>query len=164
MSRFSGDDLHDAHHPFVLVVDSVTVIDETPHDRRIGKRDDHLQYAWPIIRRWRHREGVSQTVLILTDPRDLRHQEPGLMDMKAVVLLIGVDDGPLLGVTEFHGLVDAVLVHDAPIDHENLPVGCPRILQYPAASDRGGPHLIDPPRALNTLTQNLGFGARACSP
>jgi hypothetical protein len=37
-----GGDLDDAHHPLVLVVDGVTVIDEPTNNHRIGKRDDHL--------------------------------------------------------------------------------------------------------------------------
>jgi len=43
MLRCLGDDLDDAHHPFVFMVDSVTVVNETPDDHRISKRDEHLQ-------------------------------------------------------------------------------------------------------------------------
>ena len=48
------DDLDDAHHSLVLMVDGVTVIDEPTYNHRIGKRDYHLQYAWPVIRRRRY--------------------------------------------------------------------------------------------------------------
>ena len=44
----SGDDLDDAHHPFVLVVDGVTVIDEAPDDHGIGKEDVHAAFAAKI--------------------------------------------------------------------------------------------------------------------
>jgi hypothetical protein len=36
----SGDDLDDAHHPLVLVVDGVAVIDEAANDHRVGEGDD----------------------------------------------------------------------------------------------------------------------------
>jgi hypothetical protein len=97
--RGLGDDLDDPHHPLVLVVNRVTVIDETPDDHRIGKRDHHPEHAWPRICGWRYREGVSQTILVLPDPIDLSYQERRLMDMEAVILLISVDDGPLFGIT-----------------------------------------------------------------
>src|SRR4051794_39419426 len=91
----SRNDLDDAHHPLVLVIDRVTVIDETADDHGIRKGNDHFQYARPIGGRRQRREGVAQTVLVLTHAVDLRHQKARLMDVKAVILLIGVDDGPL---------------------------------------------------------------------
>jgi len=41
-SRSSCDHLDNTHHPFVLMVDGMAVIDETPDDHRIGKGDDHF--------------------------------------------------------------------------------------------------------------------------
>jgi len=49
-----GADLDDAHHPLVLMVDGVTVIDEPTDNHRIGKRDHYLQRARALIRRGRH--------------------------------------------------------------------------------------------------------------
>ena len=76
------DDLYDAHHPFVLVIDRVAVVDKAYHNHWIGKRDDHLQDARAVIRRGQHRDRVPQAVLVLTDPVDLRYQEARLVDVK----------------------------------------------------------------------------------
>ena len=46
------------------------------------------------------------------------------MDVKAVILLIGVDDRPFLGVAELDRLIDAIFVNRAAVDHEHLPVRC----------------------------------------
>ena len=48
------DDLDDAHHPLVLMIDRVTVVNETPNDHRIGKGNDQLQYARRTIGRRQH--------------------------------------------------------------------------------------------------------------
>ena len=44
------------------------------------------------------------------------------MDVEAVILLIRVDDRPRLGVPKLYHLIDAVIVHDPPIDHEHAAV------------------------------------------
>jgi len=64
------------------------------------------------------------------------------MDMEAVILLVGIDDSPLLGVAQLHGLVDAIFIHHAPVYHEGVPVG--RFLNIPAsgAGDRRGPQVV----------------------
>jgi hypothetical protein len=45
------DDLDDTHHPFVLVINRMAVVDKAPKDHRVGKWDDHLQHARPVIPR-----------------------------------------------------------------------------------------------------------------
>ena len=47
------------------------------------------------------------------------------MDMKAVILLVGVDDGPFLGVAEVYHLIYAVLFHDPAVNHEDFPIRRP---------------------------------------
>jgi len=77
-----------------------------------------------------------------------------------VILLIGVDDGPLLGVTKLDRLIDTVLIHDAAIDHEDAPIWRPRILQRALAGDWSGPHIVDPAGARDTLIEHHRFGVR----
>ena len=39
---------------------------------------------------------------MLRNTIDLGHQERGLMDVEAVILLVRIDDGPFLGISELH--------------------------------------------------------------
>src|SRR5712691_4812308 len=78
----SGKHLDDTHHALILVVDGVAVIDETTDDCRVGEGDHDFQHARPVIRRRRHREGISQAALVLTGAVDLGDQERSLMDVK----------------------------------------------------------------------------------
>ena len=48
-----GHDLDDAHHPFVLMIDSMRVVDETPDDHRIGKPCCGLcGWLLQFVRKW----------------------------------------------------------------------------------------------------------------
>src|SRR5258705_1906087 len=123
MWPLSGDDFDYAHHAFILMVDGMAVIHETADDYRVGEGDHDLQQTGSGIGCWRYREGVVQAVLVLGHAIDLGHQERRLMDMEAVILLVGIDDSPLLGVARLHGLVDAIFIHHAPVYHEGVPVG-----------------------------------------
>ena len=92
-----ADDLDHAHHAFVFVIDRVTVIDKAPDDYRIGEGNDHLQRARTLISRRRHRECVPQAIVVPPGAADFRYQERRLVDVKAVILLVGIDDRPFLG-------------------------------------------------------------------
>ena len=83
------------------------------------------------------------------------------MDMKAMILLIGVDDGPLFRVAELHCLIDTVFIHYVPIDHEDTadPAFANSLI---SGGDRSGSDRTSSiHRALDALTQKLGFGVRA---
>src|SRR4029450_10633844 len=95
----SHNDFDDSHHPLILVIHGMAVIDKFADDHRIGERDDHLQRARSDVRGGRHRECVARAVLASGNAVDLGHEEGGLVDVKAMILLIGVDDGPFLRVT-----------------------------------------------------------------
>src|SRR5262245_54063111 len=133
----------------------MTMNDKPSHDHRVRKRDDGLEDSGAATRRGRHRDGIPKTVLVLRNAVDLRHQEPRLMDMKAVMLLVGIDDRPLFGVPECDGVIDAALVDDPTVDHEDAAVGGPRIGQGATPGDRSRTDLIDPPNTLDALTQHF---------
>src|SRR5262245_47845051 len=137
------------------MVRCVAVIDEASDNHRIRERDDDLQCAGSRIRCRRHREGIPQAALAPAYAVDLGDQERRLMNTEAMVLLVAVDDGPFLGIAEPYDLIDPVLVHNPSIDEKGLAIGRARVFDGATSSDWGGPHLIDPGRALEVLGHDL---------
>ncbi len=81
-------------------------------------------------------------------------------ECKTVILLVGIDDCPLLGIAQLYGLIDAIVIYDSSVYHENAAVVRSRIHHPPLASYRAGPYFINPARMLDTLAQDLGFRIR----
>jgi hypothetical protein len=108
--------------------------------------------------RRRYRRRVAQAAVVYRRAVDLGDQERRLMDVKAVILLVGVDHRPFLGPAELDRLIDAIFVDGPAIDHEHLAVHRTRIHERTPVCDGRCPHLVDPPRALDTLAQYLAFG------
>ncbi len=71
-------------------------------------------FARPAFCRGEQRDGIAQTVLTLRNTIDLGHQERGLMDVEAAVLLVRIDDLSILGISELHRLVDAIFIITRP--------------------------------------------------
>jgi len=83
------------HHPLVLVVDGVAVIDEAPTITASVK--GMTTFSTPDLPRW----PAARRRCPAGRPRSphavhLGDQERGLVDMEAVVLVVGVDDRPFL--------------------------------------------------------------------
>src|SRR5262249_33891483 len=114
----SSDDFDDAHHALVFVVDCMTMVDKSTDDCWIGERNDDLEHARPLVRCRRYRKSVAQTIIAPINTAYLRHQEGCLVNVEAVILLIGVDHRPLFRIAELDGLVSASLVDNAAVNHE----------------------------------------------
>jgi hypothetical protein len=118
----------------IFGIDHMTMIDETAQDHRIRERDRDLDGARTLLGGRQDRECVTQAILIPRNAVDLDDEEWGLVDVKAVILLVGIDDRPHFGVAELHGLIDAVIVHDTSVDHEHAAVLGTRIDDPPRAT------------------------------
>src|SRR5438094_5530848 len=104
----SANDFNDGHHAFVFVVRGVAVIDEASDDHRVREGDHDLQCARRLVCRRRCRARIAQALFGSRDAVDFRDEKRSLMNMEAVILLVGVDDRPFLGVAQLHCLIDAV--------------------------------------------------------
>ena len=102
-----SDDLDDTHHAFVFVVDRVAVVDKPTDDHGIGKWDDYFECGRALGCCWRYRKSIAKTVVVPRNAAHFRDQEGRLVDVEAMVLLVRINDGPLLGFAELDCLVDA---------------------------------------------------------
>src|SRR5215471_13134487 len=133
---------------------------KTPHDFRVGKRNDHFCSTRLSVPHGRNTKGVAQTVELRGDAIDFGDQESGLMDMEVVVLRIFVEDCPLFRVAQLDSHIGAVFIEYLVIDEEARLVWAYRESKSAPMCDRTRPHDIDVERLIHVLPPDRGLGRR----